>query len=64
MLFLQRQKKIGTTVKVTFDYSIDGEGGRYDEDYYANIVVGIGTYDGSNNLLSKSLGTTTIHRVL
>ena len=31
----------------------------YDEDYYANIVVGIGTYDGSNNLLSKSLGTTT-----
>ena len=49
----------GTTVKVTFDYSIDGEGGRYDEDYYANIVVGIGTYDGSNNLLSKSLGTTT-----
>lgn len=48
----------GTTVKVTFDYSIDGEGGRYDYDYYDDISVGIGTYDGSTNLLSESIDKT------
>jgi len=50
----------GTTVKVTFDYSIDGEGGRYDYDYYDDISVGIGTYDGSTNLLSESIDKTKL----
>lgn len=50
----------GTTVKVTFDYSIDGEGGRFDYSYYNNIAVGIGTYDGADNLLYKSIDKTKL----
>lgn len=50
----------GTTVKVTFDYSIDGEGGRFDYGYYNNIAVGICTYDGADNLLYKSIDKTKL----